>query len=524
MAGVVGACVLALGSPAWADGPTPAAGSDAHDVDTVVASAMKAFAVPGMAVGIVKDGQLVLARGYGVRSIDARAPVDGRTLFQIGSNTKAFTTAAIAILVDEGKLKWDDKVVQYLPQFQLYDPYVTREFTIRDLVTHRSGLPSGAGDLLIFPDTDFTRAQMVERLRGLRPTTGFRARFGYDNVLYVAAGQVIEKASGEPWEAFVQRRILDRLGMQPCSTSSAGAKSVTNTATPHVLVGDHLVTAKPVDITTAGAAGSIHCNVEGMARWVEVQLSRGAVNGQPPLFSTAEADEMWSAQTPGPVPPSATEMNRTHLRAYGLGWNLEDFEGYKRVFHSGGVLGEVSHVTLIPELGLGIIVLANQQSSEAVNAVTLHIAKSYIGRGQHDWVQIYKSRVDAERAQARTAEAALAADIAKAGKPPLPLSAYAGIYRDPWRGDVTVAVRGNGLVISFSRTKRLSGSLQYAGNGHFIARWADRTLNADAMASFQTGTGGEVEGMSLASLPTTSGDLDFQDLALRKITNGDAGQ
>ncbi|HEX7114584.1 MAG TPA: serine hydrolase [Steroidobacter sp.] len=507
---------MAFVQPADASGNRKVQPPRAADIDQVVARAMDVFNVPGLAVGVVKDGQVVMAKGYGVREVGRAGKVDADTVFAIGSNTKSFTTAALAILVDEGRIGWDDKVIDHLPQFRLYDPYVTREFTVRDLLTHRSGLRPGAGDLMVFPDTKFKREEIIAGLHHLRPVSSFRSQFSYNNVLYMVAGELIPKVTGKSWEDFVQRRVLDRLGMDSCSTTRDRAKKAVNVATPHAILDGKLTTVEPLDVSLVAAAGGIQCNVKGMLEWASAQLAGGAAPDGV-LFSEARQRDMWTPQTVGPVSPMLTKLHGTHFRAYGLGWNLEDFHGYKRVFHSGGLIGMVSHVTLLPELKLGIVVLANQQSSEAVNAITLHIAKAYIGTGQQDWVGLYKSVADEQRAQITAAEQEVSRAIEAAGSPPLPLSAYVGTYRDAWRGDATVRQSGDELILEFSRTSRLVGTLQHFGNGVFVVRWKDRSLGADAFVRFTQGFDGKVSSMTLQGLPGADGSFDYEDFEFSKV-------
>src|SRR6185503_17625757 len=215
-----------------------------QDLDGFAARVLKEFEVPGLAVAIVKDGKVVLAKGYGVRKLGEAAPVDENTLFGIASNTKAFTAAALAILVDEGKLSWDDPVTKHLPNFQMYDPYVTREMTIRDLLTHRSGLGLGSGDLMFWPGTTFTRDEIVQRVRFLKPASSFRSRYAYDNVLYLVAGQIIPAVTGESWDDFVAKRIFGKLGMSESNLSAKAIKPGMNVVSPHTKI-DGKLTAIP---------------------------------------------------------------------------------------------------------------------------------------------------------------------------------------------------------------------------------------------------------------------------------------
>src|SRR5580698_10032064 len=267
----------------WAASP-PALPISPSTIDATVARAMKAFQVPGMAVGIVKDGKLIYAKGYGVRELGKAAPVDIDTLFQIGSNTKAFTAAALAILVDEHKIRWDDKVIDYIPEFRLYDPYVTRELTLRDLLSHRSGLGTGAGELMFYPNTDFSRAEMIRGLRYLKPVSSFRSQYAYDNLLYMVAGTVVATVTGETWDDFVSQRILQPLRMTGCVTSYRRIAAGSNIVTPHVMSEGKLTAIKPIEFTAIAPAGAISCNVSGMAKWLQTQLNAGKSNDGGQIF------------------------------------------------------------------------------------------------------------------------------------------------------------------------------------------------------------------------------------------------
>src|SRR5215510_3716640 len=243
-----------------------------NDLDEFAGRVLKEFEVPGLAVAIVKDGKVVLAKGYGVRKLGDPTPVDENTLFGIASNTKAFTTAALAMLVDEGKISWDDPVTRHLPSFQLYDPYVTREMTIRDLLTHRSGLGLGAGDLLWWPPTDYAREEIIRRFRFVKPATSFRSRYAYDNVLYMIAGQIIPAVTGKSWDDFIKERIFRALSMDESNTSVTAFRPGDNIATPHAPVEGHIQPIKPIALDNVGPAGSINSNVSDMSRWVMIQL------------------------------------------------------------------------------------------------------------------------------------------------------------------------------------------------------------------------------------------------------------
>jgi len=509
---------------AWSQAGTRPPGTSDADIERVAQKTMRAFNVPGIAVGIVKDGKLVFAHGYGVREAGKPDKVDADTIFAIGSISKAFTTAALAILVDAGKLGWDDRVIDHLPDFRLADPYVTREFTVRDLLTHRSGLGLGAGDLMIFPNSDFTRAEVVAGMRYLPFVTSFRSTFAYDNLLYIVAGELIPAITGKSWEDFVEQRILNRVGMAPCAVVRGRLQGTTDIASPHVVVDGKPRVVSAALSNAAAPAGSINCNVTNMAKWLTLQMAGGKLADGSTLFSPEQHAAMWQPETLLEVSPEITELNRTHFQAYGLGWGLGDFEGYLRVQHSGGVGGTVTHVSMLPELNLGVIVLTNQESGEALNAVTMHLLKAYALAGQksrpnRDWVDFFKAIADQkEKANSEIEAAANAATTGSAGPAPLPLSAYAGTYNDPWRGAATIRQEGDKLVLKFSRTTGLEGPLQHNGGGIFVVRWNDRSLYADAYVRFSYNYDGSITGMTMKAVsPRTDFSFDFHDLNFTKV-------
>src|SRR5215475_2135570 len=294
------------------------------DLDAYVARALKEFEVPGLAVAIVKDGKVVITKGYGVRKLGEPAPVDEQTLFGIASNTKAFTAAALAILVDEGKISWDDPVTKHLPGFQMYDPYVTREMTVRDLLTHRSGLGLGAGDLMFFPPTTFTREEIIARLRYIKPATSFRSKYAYDNVLYLVAGQVVAAVSGKSWDDFIKERIFAPLGMTLSNTSIKDLRPGGNFVSPHQKVEGRLQPVPYMNLDNTAPAGAINSNVAEMEKWAIAQLDEGAIhsgqNGNRRLFSQRQSREMWLAQTPIPAGNPPPQLSALRSNFSPTGW------------------------------------------------------------------------------------------------------------------------------------------------------------------------------------------------------------
>jgi CubicO group peptidase (beta-lactamase class C family) len=507
------ACARAAEAPAPAPMPITA-----RQIDATVAAAMRAFQVPGVAVGIVKDGRLVFEKGYGVRALGKPGGIDQHTLFQIGSNTKAFTAAALAMLVDEGKLRWDDKVIDHLPDFRLYDAYVTREFTIRDLLTHRSGLGLGAGDLMFFPATDMSREEMIRGLRHLRPVTGFRSTYAYDNLMYMVAGQVVARVAGLSWEDFVATRMFAPLGIAGCAPGLGRVAAASVSVAPHVVVDGAVTPVAAVNMDAVGPAGSINCNIAGMARWLAAQLAAGKTASGAQLFSAERSAEMWSVTTPTPPSPVLAAMYGSHFSGYGLGWELSDTRGYLRVHHTGGVLGTVTWVSMIPELKLGVLVLTNQENVGAIEAIGGQILDAYVGAPQRDWVAVASRAMAQRAATGDDAEAAVARVLAAAGAPPLPLDAYAGTYTDAWRGDAWVRREGEQLVLRFSRTASLEGVLRHYSGNVFVVRWNDRALHADAYVRFEQGYGEKIVGATMDRVsPSTDFSFDFHDLHFDKL-------
>jgi CubicO group peptidase (beta-lactamase class C family) len=505
----------ALATPAGAGLP---AGAQPADIDALAAKVQRVFDVPGMAVAIVRNGKVLFTKGYGLREAGKPGAVDANTLFGIGSNTKAFTVAALAMLVDEGKLSWDDKVIDRLPGFRLYDPYVTRELTIRDLLTHRSGLGLGSGDLMLFPPSDFTRSEIIHNLRYLPPASSFRSKFAYDNLLYIAAGQLIPALTGVSWETFVQTRILDRIGGGCVATLSlAGANP--DVAAPHVVIDGRITQVAPDRSTAYDPAGSIQCSADGMAAWANAQLTDGRLPDGRTLFSAAAHKAMWTPQTIVPISADATTTVQTHFRDYGLGWFLEDYRGALRVTHTGGLIGMVSYVSLLPDQHVGIIILTNQQSGPAMSAMMQTLLDRFIGGRPQDWVAFWSRKSNEQSAKSAAADkSANDAVQAAGGKPALPLDAYVGVYHDPWRGDATVERRGERLRLVFSRTSDLQGDMQPMKGNVFVVRWADRSLQADALVNFRSGFNGAIDGMRMEPLsPTTDFSFDFKDLEFTRV-------
>ncbi len=487
------------------------------DLDTYVEAVRRQFEVPGLSVAIVKDGQCVLAKGYGVRRIGSTDRVDGQTLFGIASNTKAFTATAIALLVEEGRLRWDAPVVRYLPWFRLSDPYVTDHLSVRDLLVHRSGLGLGAGDLLWWPPSTYTRREIAERLRYLPLATSFRSTYAYDNVLYSVAGELIESVTGQSWEDFVSSRILAPAGMSASSVRHSDAERSGNVARPHAVVDGRVAEVKPFTSDLTNPAGGINSCAADMAKWLILQLDSGRTVDGSRLYTQGTARELWTIVTPVPIGDGAPELRaiRPNFNGYALGFNVRDYRGRKLVTHTGGLPGYVSRVMLVPGERLGVAVLTNQEEGAAFDAITYHLLDHYLKAPETDWISAYK-RVNLRRDSVVAAnDAATLAGRDSLSRPSLPLERYAGTYTDAWYGDIRIAFESGRLVMTFSKSPDLSGDLVHWQHDTFVVRWYDRELRADAFVTFALNPDGSIERARMKAVsPATDFSFDFQDLLL----------
>jgi len=499
-------------------GQSPTTSAPPADLDAYVAQSMKTFEVPGMAVAVVKDGKILVAKGYGVRKLGDSTPVDEFTLFGIGSNTKAFTAAALATLVDEGKLSWDDAVYQRLPGFVMYDPYVSHEMTIRDLLTHRSGMGLGEGDLLFWPHTTYTREEVIYKLRFMKPQSSFRSHYAYDNLLYMTAGQIIPAVTGTSWDDYVRQRIFTPLGMTHSNVTNAHIGPGDDVAYPHSRVDGKLQVVPFEILDNAAPAGSINSCASDMAKWVQLQLNRGKfVDREGYLFSEQRSREMWTPQTILPTgnPPPALAGLKSNFADYALGWGLRDYHGRKLVGHTGGLSGFVSRVMLVPEENLGVVILTNAEEGGAFDSILYHVLDHYFHLPPTDWIGAFKSLKDAEEKDAaetmKKAEGARAAN----SKPSLPLEKYAGVYNDVWYGPITIRFENGGLVITFDHTPTMIGDLQHWQYDTFKAHWRARTIE-DAFITFSLNPDGSIESAKMAAVsPLADFSFDYQDLLLK---------
>jgi len=436
-------------------------------LDAYVVKAMKEWEVPGIAISIVRNDSVILAKGYGVRELGKNSPVDERTTFAIGSSTKPFTTAALQILVDDGKLRWDDPVTAYLPAFQLYDPWVTRELTIRDLVTHRVGLTRGD---LLWSSGRFDRDEILRRIRFLKPAWSFRSRWGYQNIMFIAAGQVVLAASGKKWDDFVPERIFLPLGMTGSSTSSVPRNGASNAATPHTEV-DGVVRPIPYpNVDIVGPAGSITSNAVDMAQWLRLQLGLGRYGGKR-IISETGVREMHAPQTVIQNPMDAVAIG-ARSAAYGLGWALHDYHGRPVVQHAGQFTGWNAMTVMLPEQNVGFAILTNRGDGSIKIGLMYRILDLALGLPERDWSAELLARAKQAAAASDSIEKRRTASRATGTSPAAPLSRYAGNYVDSLYGDVRIELEAGKLILHYG--PNFAADLIHWHYETFRVQWRDR--------------------------------------------------
>ena len=486
--------------------------ADLAALDAYFAKAQKEWPVPGVSVAIVKDGRIVLEKGYGVR--DARFPeaVDQHTLYAIASNSKAFTAAALAQQVDAGKLSWDDPVLDHLPWFRLYDDYVTQEMRVRDLLSHRSGLGTFSGDLLWY-GTPYSAEEVVRRARFLPQAYPFRAGYGYSNLMFIAAGEVLRSVTGEDWHAYMERAFFQPLGMTRSVTSTGDLPMRDNVATPHKYHKGQTIPIEWYNWDAMGAAGGIISSVHDMALWITAQLA-GGEGPSGPLFSPARQREMWSVLNPLAVSPGyQRRYPSTHFRGYGMGWSLADYKGAKVVSHGGGYDGMYSQVALVPEKGLGVVVLTNGMTGIAP-ALVYRVLDAYLGGDAPDWSGDAVAGWKESRLAFEARQDAFEAAKVPGTRPSLSLDGYAGTYGGDLYGDASVSLEDGHLVLRVLPNPDLVADLEHLHYDTFIVRWRNELAwfgkGAATFILDAAGTAAELK------LDIPNDDLWFHELELKR--------
>ena len=509
---------LAFAAPAFAEPPA--------DIGESVEALRQKIGAVGVSIAIVEDGKTTLARGWGPRKLGETAPVDAETLFQTGSTGKAMTVAALAILVDQGRIAWDDPVIQHMPWFRMYDPWVTREMTIRDLLVHRSGLGLGQGDLMFVPRTNLTRRQTVERVAYLKPKTSFRSAYAYDNILYAVAGQLIEEVTGQRWEEYMRDHVLRAGGMKNATADSEDRFRTANRSWPHARLSGALRGLGPQQVLderdelgrNGAPAGGLALSAEDMATWLKIQLAHGALPTGGRLFSEAQAKEMWTPVTPMPITelPDSLKPAQPQQQSYALGWGVQDYRGHRIVQHSGGVFGSITRVVMIPDRNVGFAIMMNSEDSGMILGLTYELLDHYLDQPDFDWPTKWQDWFEARLADGKAFLDQAQASPAKVG-PSLDLARYAGRYRDPWYGDVVIASTARGLTIDFTSTPRMAGRLKHWQYDSFVTDFDDPAIEP-AYVTFALDADGKVTRVTMKPVSKIADfSWDYQDLDLKPV-------
>jgi CubicO group peptidase (beta-lactamase class C family) len=480
-------------------------------LDSYYEKALEDWKSTGLAIAFVKDGEIIFSKGYGIQSVDTKKKVNKETLFAVASNSKAFTSASLAILVDQGKVNWDDKVQQYLPWFELYDPYVSAEMTIRDLLCHRSGLKTFSGDLIWY-GTNHSREEVVRRARHLEPVYGFRSHFGYSNILYLTAGLVVEEVSGMTWDAFIDKHFFEPLEMNRTISSTKDLESMKNVAAPHNEVDGEMIAIDYLNWDNIAPAGSIISSADDMAKWLILQLGQGIYKGDT-IFTPARSEEMWASNTSMDISAWSKQMfPSTHFKSYGLGWSIYDLHGKKIVTHNGGYDGMLSQTVMIPEENMGFVLLSNSLSGIYYPLVvkTLEVLLSDLENDYSSMFLSYNLKgKEASKERAKNAEKERRKDT----KPSLDLEAYTGTYGGEMYGDATIEIKDGKLYLHLLPTEIFQGSLRHWSFDTFEIKFPAVPSLPAGKVQFILDMEGNVEEMKI-DVPNP--DFDFTELKFKK--------
>lgn len=486
--------VLLLGSGLWGAQQNPVFNPEKFDI--YLKKAVEDFEVPGMAVTIIKDGRRVFQKGYGKCDITGDEVVSSASLFNIASCTKAFTAACVGILVDDGKLSWDDKVIDYLPEFRLQDPYVTHQMTVRDLLCHRSGLGTYDGDLLWYR-TQYDHWEILKRMKYLPLRKSFRSEWGYQNLMYLAAGLVVERASGLSWSDFLTQKILQPLGMAHTRSCSQQLGKENPLALPH-----HDMKPYPLYVQAPFPAGSMFSNVRDMEVWIKMLLKGGEFEGER-VLNQKTVEELLTPQMVRKT-TSFMKQNGVHFFNYGLGWNLFDYHGRKVAEHSGGMPGYEARVLLVPELNLGAVILVNQLSG-ITRPLVYRILDNFLIPYPKDWVKYFLTRHHLKKSTPPPDSK---------GKPALPLHLYSGLYRDKMYGEARVQVGDKQLILTLLPVGNMfSATLKAYRHNTFKIKFKDPFV-PPGYINFHLNSEGRVIGFKL---DISIADLHFNRLSFRKM-------
>jgi CubicO group peptidase (beta-lactamase class C family) len=491
--------------------------------DAIFDDVFARYHLPGLALGVVRNGQIIYERTAGELIAGTRQPITADTLFKIASNSKAMTTGVMARLVDAGKLRWEDPVTRYLPNFRMHDPWVSHEIQVRDLLIHNSGLREGAGDLMLWPEPNsFTRADIIAGLAHLEPLHSFRSRYAYDNLMYVVAGEVAAAAAGVPYEALVQRELFAPLHMSRCQVGEWRRDEIGNVAQPHMRQNDGNVVIRRDDEvitnTTSAAAGGIRCSLNDMLQWVRMWLDPElkAPGIHTSWLSAAQRDVLWSAHMPMPLSQRQRAWDHSRFNAYGYGWRLSDVGGVLRVAHTGTLAGMYSAVTLLPEMNSGFVFMINGDGAQARIVLNAALVKQFTAPDQK-LTAAYFAEALAREGQDQPVEKT-APDVSV--RQPLAarmLSQRLGVYRDPWFGEISLCERNGAVDFSAAKSPTMTGTVMQASQ-RLLVDWLDDSVDAEAWLDFSEAGAGAPVTLRLSKVdPEADFSYDYEDLHFIRV-------
>jgi CubicO group peptidase (beta-lactamase class C family) len=461
---ILSGCGLAalLVAPLSAQEPFPG-------LDRYISQAMAGWKVPGLAIAVVRNDSVLYLKGYGVQQLGAPAAVDERTLFEIGSSSKSFTATLVAMLVSDGKMRWDERITTYLPGFRLQDPVANAEVTLRDALSHRTGLSRGE---LSWMAAGISREEVLRRVRFLKPAWPFRSRWGYQNIMFLAAGEAAARAAGSTWEDLISQRIFGPLGMSASIAVLRDAAGIAGLATPHFLARDTVRTKSHMNIDDMAPAGAIISSARDMAQWLRFQLGDGSAGGKKLLSSAA----LRETHLPQMLLGGGGNDSLSRFGTYGMGWFVEDYRRHLVWQHGGNTDGMTTAMGMLPEREFGVVVLSNMHGSPLPGILMRYLFDRELGAPVRDLSAEALTRAAIQRRRADSTERAQRAQRVAGARPPLPLSAYAGTYADSLYGEAVITLEGEQLTM---RRGEWSAPLTYWSGGNF--RWG--TLPSAAITS-----------------------------------------
>ncbi|HET6784244.1 MAG TPA: serine hydrolase [Pseudoxanthomonas sp.] len=488
------------------------------ELDTIVDQAFARYRLPGLAVGVIEDGKIVYIGTRGELAAGSGQAVTSKTLFKIASNSKAMTASVLARLVDAGKLRWEDPVIKYLPSFRMYDPWVTRNMQVKDLLVHNSGLPEGGGDLMLWPEPNrFTRADIIAGLAHIKPAYSFRSGYAYDNLLYVVAGEVAAAAGGAPYEELVRREVFQPLGLSRCRVGAWRSDQVGDVAQPHARVGDRNVAANAgdamVEPLVSAAAGGIRCSLDDMLAWANNWLAPDAK--QQAWLSAEQRQAAWVPRTPMPISARRRAWDGTRLFAYGYGWRIADVDGVYTVSHTGTLSGMYSIMTLLPDRRSGFVVLINGEADAARTVLNEVLLKRFTKPADDRGVAYYADELqrESESKQSATKQP----DTGREAPTLKQFGQWFGVYRDPWFGEARICPEGGQARFASDKSPMLSGRIMRSGS-RYVVDWDHDSVDAEAWLDFHPETSSQPARLTMAKVdPEADFSYDYEDLAFERI-------